>query len=460
MSGTDTAVPPVVELRGRGTAPALIDLIRRLGVLRHPIAVVRVLRRYHGTLPAAIELGALRDPSRIALVRGDDTITYAQLRTAVRATAASLADRFSDGSRVGVRMDATASSVVLLAACVAAGLDVVPCGFRLGERDRTEVLGLVGAVELLEPTDDVRWSGTEVAPATRPGRLLMLSSGSTGLPRITERRGLGLRALVPMADLDRRISWPSGAVLVLPPLDHGHGLSAVVAGLLRGAMVLLGSELPSEHLAHLVAEHRPAAVTGVPLQLIRAAREGVFDDAAPIRIVAGSSLLNDDIADELRGRTGADIIDCLGTTETGTFAVRNPPALFRPLAGVRIRVDHAGRVLICSTLMTDAVVTGDSGRVAADGLALTGRSDELVDIAGELVSPERVSRAIRALPQVHSCSVDVVTDELRGTIVVARVQVHDLAATTPDRLREALLPVLGRRAIPRRLDVVAVTQAG
>lgn len=446
-------------LRGGGAAAALMDLIRRIGVLRHPIGVTRILRRHRGTLPAAIELGALHGPARIALVRGEEVLSYGCLRATVRATASSLADRLAGGSRVGVRTDATAGSVVLLAACIAAGVDVIPCGSRVGERDLVAVMRREGVSDVLEPRRDVRWSsGTSNAPTRRPGRLLMLSSGSTASPRVTARRGLGVRALVPMADLDRRIAWPSGAILVLPPLDHGHGLSAVVAGLLRGETVLLGSELPFERLAAMVEAQRPSAVTGVPLQLIRAARDGVFTAAPPATIVSGSSRLDDAIAEELHRTTGGRVIDCLGTTETGTFAVRFPPALFQPVAGVRIGVDMAGRVSVGSPLAADAVATGDSGRISIVGLALDGRADELVDSAGELVSPARVGRAIRALPQVHSCSVEIVADELRGEVLVARVKVHDagvpkIDATTADHLREALLPVLGQSAMPRRIDV-------
>src|SRR4051794_3747234 len=111
-----------VTLRGRGAFVAIADLIRRLGVLRHPINVTRILYRYGGTLPAAIELGALRDPARVALVYGDETVSFELLRSAVHATATSLAESFPAGAKLGIRTDATPATVVLFAAAVAAGL--------------------------------------------------------------------------------------------------------------------------------------------------------------------------------------------------------------------------------------------------------------------------------------------------------------------------------------------------
>lgn len=431
---------------------AIVDLVRRIGVLRHPIAVTRILGRLGGSVPAAIELGALREPSHVAVARGTEELSYAELRTAMRATASSLAVRCDVGQRVGVETDGTAASLVLIAAALAAGLDVVPMGPRVGAADREIIRQREGLVTVLVSAD-ARWIG-DPAPARRAGRLLMLSSGSTGPARTTARRGFGLRALIPMADLDRRIRWPRGAVLVLAPLDHGHGLSAVVAGLLRGETVLLASQLPDASLADLVRRHRPAAVTGVPLQLTRAVRAGVFAHALPQRIVSGSSRLDDAVADELRSRTGATVIDCLGTTETGTFAVRHPPELFRPLVGVQLDVDGGSCVRVRSALADEVVYTGDLGHLSIEGLVLDGRADGLVDSAGELMSPERIAAALDALPQVDTYEVSVAADELRGAVVTVRVQVN--RTTTPDQLREALLPRLGSSGTPRRIDVVGV----
>lgn len=432
---------------------ALVDLVRRVGVLRHPLAVTRILRRHGGSLPAAIELGALRAPSHPAVAREREAFTYAQLRTALRATTAALEGRFHAGERVGVATDATAASLVLMAAAIAAGLDTIPLGSRLGAEDRELIVRREKLVAVLTP-GEARWTSDEGrAPRARvSGKLLMLSSGSTGPAQTTERRALGLAALVPMADLDRRIRWPRGSVVVLPPLDHGHGLSAAIAGFLRGETVLLASALPAVSLEELARAHHPTVVTGVPLQLTRVVRAGVFDDAPLARIVSGSSRLDDVVAAELSARTGATVIDCLGTTETGTFAVRQPPAAFRPLAGVRFAVDGDGKLRVRSALTSAAVPTGDVGELRGQELTLHGRADGLVDSAGELISPGRVAEALNDLPEVHACEVRVTADELRGAVVTARVQVH--GSTTSDQLRASLLPVLGLSGTPRRIDVV------
>lgn len=439
-------------LRGRGGALALRDLLRRVGLLQHPVAASRMLSRYGGTQPAAVEIGALRGADRVALVRGEDRVTYGRLRAQMRATAVSLAERWPEGAAVGVEDAATAAGVVLPAAAIAAGLDVVPLGPRLGEADRLAIRRREGLVAVLTAAD-VRSEPGAVVARRAPGRLRMLSSGSTGVASATVRGGMGVRALVTLADLDRRIGWPRGPVLVLPPLDHGHGLSAVIAGLLRGERMLLASGLPAAELVALARAEEPATVTGVPLQLTRALRAGVFaGERRPRLVVSGSSRLSDEVAGRLQA-TGARVIDCLGSTEAGTFATRVPPAAFRPLAGVRIEAAADGMLSVDSAMSSGAVRTGDIGAIRRGALVLEGRADGLIDSAGELVSPDRIARELRALPQVRSCWVEVSADELRGAVITARVQVHD-AAVTHEHLRDALLPVLGRAGIPRRIEIV------
>lgn len=445
------------SLRGVSSAAAMGSLLGRIGALGHPWRAVRILRRYGGSLPAAIELGTLRDERRIALVRGTEQISYADLRQGMRATAAGLAERYETGGRVAIRTDQSAASIVLLAAALAAGLDVVPLGGRLSPHDRAVVSDQQRLTDHLYPERDVVWHGGR-RPARTAGQLMILSSGSTGTPRVTGRRSFRPRALIPLADLDRRIRWPDGPVLVLAPLDHGHGLSAAVAGFLRGETVLLGAETPSDEIVTMAAAREPSCVTGVPVQLARTIRAGAFDGGHLRLIVSGSSRLQDELAEEMRVRTGARVIDCLGTTETGTFAVRLPPAGFQPLAAVRLGVDHESRVIVDTPLADAPTATGDTGELSAGGLHLNGRVDTLVDSAGELVSPTRMRRAFESLPQVASCRIDAVDDELRGTLLIARVEVHDAHAVAASDLREALLPVLGRSGLPQRIEIVASVQ--
>ena len=165
-------------------------------------------------------------------------------------------------------------------------------------------------------------------------------------------------------------------------------------------------------------------------------------DAGLQRIVSGSAHLDDAIAARVARRTGATVIDCLGATETGTFAVREPPAVFTGLPGHRIRVAD-GLLRVRSPLADGEVATGDRAQPHGDGFVLTGRADGLVDASGELVSPARVEAIVSAMPGVRTCRVTVADDPLRGAVLSAHVR----GTVDAERLRAALRPILGH--VPR-----------
>ncbi|MBX3193734.1 MAG: AMP-binding protein [Microbacteriaceae bacterium] len=445
------------------TIAAAGSLLTRSGLLRHAGAAA-ALRR--GGIAAVTGLAALRSPGRPVLVREHDALTGLELDAAVRATATALAAEWPAGARIGVRGDGGIATLVALAAAGAAGLDAVPLGPRLGSEDLAALTaGLDGVVD---DWDAVRRddrtppgqgrrqgrAGRTAAPPPRPrpppratGRVHLLIPKQQTFHHGSPRRRLGVRGMLQLADADRRLRIPLGAVLVLAPLDHGHGLTAALAGLARGRTALLGGGLRPAEQAELALRHRPATITGVPAQLARLldAADAAFDGVR--LVVSGSSRLDPGLRARLAA-TGARVLDCYGTTETGTVAIEG-----RPLAGVRIAVEAGGGIRIASPLGGRAWrVPGDLGRVERGRLVIEGRTGALVDSGGELVSPERVAAALTAIPGVVSARVVAVPDDLKGTTLHAEVTTTD-PALDADALRRELAARLGRSGVPTRLIV-------
>ncbi len=442
------------------------------GMLRHPLATARVLRRHGATLAGAVALAAILTPERVALVRDGATITCHELAVAVQRERVRREQRDPAGTRIGVRSDDGIHTIVLAAAAIGAGLDVVMLGPRLAEADVVRIIARERLVAVLRARDlAFEMAGvagmarvadaTEVPPSTRrPGRLGLLTTGTSGIPRAHARGSVSRRVLRSLRDLDRRIGWPPGPVLVLAPVDHGHGLSAVLSALLGGRTAVLAAGRTPAALAADIAAWPPASMTGVPLRLNAMIESGLLDDAPLARIVSGSSRLDDALAARLAERSGASVIDCLGTTETGTFAVREGAGVFRAIAGMRVRIDDQGMLMVRSPFAAKPLRTGDTARRVGGGFVLGGRADGLVDSAGELLAPERVREAILAMPGVRDCVVRTDADELRGSVLIVSVEVDDPDLAAPGALRERLLPSLGRAGVPQRIDVSLVPPAG
>jgi acyl-CoA synthetase (AMP-forming)/AMP-acid ligase II len=422
----------MTELRAPlGTsALALTSLLRRSGALRHPVRAWGAARR---GLPGAIAFAAARDPLRPAVWRDDEMIAAGALDAEVRARAGEL--DLAPRSRVGVRSDGGIGFVVTLAAAMTAGADAVPLGPRLSEGD-VATLGLDG---ILDPR---RAAGSPAARATPSGRLLLLTTGTTGSPVATTRGRLGIRALAQLADADRRIALPAGPLLLLAPPDHGHGLSALTGSLVRGVPVVLASGRTPAEQAALVTRHRPTSVSGVPAQLGRLLEAGGLRGAGVI--VSGSSPLSPSLRARLEAG-GARVHDGFGATGTGTVAIDGVP-----LAGVTLRRSTGGGLEVRSPLGgTRWVATGDQVEIVAGRLHPAGRTGALIDSGGELIDPARLHRLLIAHDGVADARVDVVDDDLLGRVLHARV---DADPAIEGRLRGTIAATLGRAEHPRRLE--------
>jgi acyl-CoA synthetase (AMP-forming)/AMP-acid ligase II len=413
-------------------ALALASLLRRSGALRHPLRARDAARR---GLPGAIALAAVRGARRPALARDEQTITAGALDAEVRARAARLGLR--PGSRVGVRSDGGIGFVVTLAAVLAAGADAVPLGPRLSAAD----IAALGLDAILEP-ERGDGGGDERMPATPPGRLLLLSTGTTGSPVATARGPLGLAALAQLADADRRVALPPGPLLLLAPPDHGHGLSTLAGALVRGIPVVLASGRTPEQQAALAARHRPASVSGVPAQLARLRDAGGLAGVGVV--VSGSSPLPPSLRAALEA-DGATVHDGFGATGTGTVAIDG-----RPLAGVRLRRAPDGSLEVRSPLGGNRwIATGDRVEFLGGRVHPRGRTGALVDSGGELIDPGRLHGVLLAHPGVADARVLLVDDDLLGAVLHARVDADPALETD---LRAAIHAALSRPEHPRRIE--------
>lgn len=423
---------------GSGGA-ALVNLLVRSGAVRHPLRARDAARR---GLPGVIALAGARHPRRVALMRDGEQVSAGALNAEVSALTAELG--VSAGSRVGVRSDGGIGFVVTVAAALAAGADVVPLGPRLAPVD-LEGLRLDRVIEPGRVTgaSPPRTAGTA-------GRLMLLTTGTTGTPVETARGRLGLRALAQLADADRRIGLLPGPLLLLAPPDHGHGMSALLAALLRGIPVVLGSGRTPDEQAALVARHGVASISGVPTQLARLLDAGGI--GAAHLVVSGSSPLPRQLRERLEA-VGATVRDGFGSTGTGTVAIDG-----RPLAGVRMRRTIDGILEVSSPLGGRRfIATGDRVEFEQGRVRPMGRTGALVDSGGELLDPRRLHALLSAQPGVRAAAVTVVADDLLGTVLHARV---DADPEVEGQLRAAIAATLGRAEHPRRLEFGEVAAPG
>lgn len=332
---------------------------------------------------------------------------------------------------------------------------------------------------------------TPPAPPTA-GRLVILSSGTTGAPKGAARAPSASAALGPLTSLLEQLKPRArDPILVGPPVFHGFGLAFLGVALFIGAPVVLRRRFDPASAVADVAAHRATHLVGVPamLQRILALPEQgrVRRDLASLRAAASAGApLAPDVATAFMDAYGEILFNLYGSTETGFASVAGPADLRaapgtvgRPPRGTTMKVldgerrevaaGTTGHVFIGSGLVFDGYTgggsretsgglmnIGDLGHLDAAGrLFVDGREDDMILSGGENVFPQEVEDALTGHPDLHDVAVLGVEDADFGQRLRAYAVRAPGTGITDEELIAYLRERLARYKLPREIVFVA-----
>ncbi|UFU05253.1 class I adenylate-forming enzyme family protein [Ruania halotolerans] len=437
----------------------------------------------HGSTLAGVGLWAVHRSADHPLLFDDDgAVTGAELGTAVQRIMAAIGD--PPPRAVAILGDHRGLVAVIIAAG-ALGIDLTLLSPRAGDQARRQALAddvgvilhdgpLHAPVTATGRTVDVRAAllrpdSVVPRPRKRPAAaaLVVHSSGSTGAPHSRTERSVGWPQVPTVISLAAALGARRGEpMLVAAPLSHGHGLSALAAGLLVGAPVLLGASRHGDHGRAAIVDHRVATWVGLPTQLADL-MSGPDSPRLPLRrIVVGSAPTSTALVEQVRAIAGEVLVNYYGTTESGTVTIARPADLTadpatvgRPATGVTLEIQdvtgqilprgEVGQVMVCSPWRAAGehpwTHTGDRGRLDAAGrLTLAGRGDGTVIVGGHRVNLREVAAWLERQPGVDRVEVTAVADTRLGEVLHARVagqvDLADLHARARAELGDAAAP--------------------
>ena len=171
-------------------------------------------------------------------------------------------------------------------------------------------------------------------PATRTqGRLIILTSGTTGTPKGAPR-SLSVRSLLgPMTTFFSRVPLHARErILIAPPLFHGFGLTYLGVAMFLGATMVVRRRFDAEATLRAIDEHRVTTLIAVPVMLQRILElpDDVRDryDRSSLRVVISAAApLSAQLAREVTDAFGDVVYNLYGTTETGFGAIATPEDL-------------------------------------------------------------------------------------------------------------------------------------
>jgi acyl-CoA synthetase (AMP-forming)/AMP-acid ligase II len=479
-----------------------------------PPALLRLVReaaRGGTNLATLLGIAAARWPSRSALIDDDGAISYRELQSQTESLANELQRRgVGSGQAVGIlcRNGRGFAAAVFAAAMVGADVVLLNTDFQteaLVSAMSSHQIRIVicdnefadrahAAGEDVTVIDPARVDARERDPRPKVapgGRIVLLTSGTTGSPKGVPRKPEITSALGVGASILDRTGLRTGSRITVPvPMFHGLGFGMLVLTMALGGTALTRRRFDAEDMLVQASEHLADAMIVVPVMLARIL--DVDDDIRarnPLRslrvVISSGARLEPDLARRFMDAYGDIIYNGYGSSEVGIGSLATPADLReapetvgRPVVGCAVRIldendvpvgpDVTGRVFVGSELTFDAYTGGESKDVIGDlmdtgdmgcldrtgRLFIVGREDDMIVSGGENVYPRAVENALSELPEVADNAVFGVPDEDYGERLAAFVVPHPDAHVEEDSVRKYLKDKVSRFEQPRDIKVV------
>ncbi|MEP6954859.1 MAG: AMP-binding protein, partial [Solirubrobacteraceae bacterium] len=254
---------------------------------------------------------------------------------------------------------------------------------------------------------------SEPVPPAEKGRVVILTSGTTGTPKGAQRKQP--ETLDPAAALFSKIPLKAREnTMIAAPMFHSWGFAHFTLGMALGSTVVLRRKFDPEETLSATAMHECTTLVVVPvmLQRILELAPATIDryDTSALRVIAASgSALPGELAEKTMDRFGDVLYNLYGSTEVAWATIATPEDLRvapgtagRPPRGTIVKLfdeegnevaeGETGRIFVGNEMAFDGYTgggnkdvigalmsSGDVGHFDAGGrLFIDGRDDEMI----------------------------------------------------------------------------------
>jgi len=484
------------------------------------LKAVRALRGFGPTPAAGYTVSAVRHPDATALVDDLGTLTFAEVADRTNALANALRARgVGEGSSVAIMcrnhrgfIDTTVALSKLGAHALYLNTAFAgPQITEVAEREQPTAIvydaefenlvhdagrgraRFIGWHDADEPGDEPRLEDlirdgdtTPLAPPSRKGRVVILTSGTTGSPKGAQRRQP--ESLDPAAALFSMIPLRAREhTMLAAPMFHSWGFAHFTLGMPLSSTLVMRRKFDPEDTLSAMAQHGCTALVVVPVMLqwmLELPAETIDRyDLRALRVIAASgSALPGELALRVMDRFGDVLYNLYGSTEVAWATIATPKDLReapgtagRPPRGTVVKLldeqggevgpGQTGRIFVGNEMAMDGY-TGGGGKQVVGGLMssgdvghfdpqgrlfVAGRDDEMIVSGGENVFPREVEDLLARHTAVCEVAVVGVEDEEFGQRLRAFVVLESGRDASADELRDHVKANLARYKVPREV---------
>ncbi|MGZ5397298.1 MAG: acyl-CoA synthetase [Mycobacterium sp.] len=495
----------IIDLKDLGSGVQAAKLARVYG----PQATMAIQGgRKYSTLPAVVD------------ERG--TLTYKQVDDQSWALAHGLQQLgVSAGSVVGVLCRDHRGLVITMAACgkLGARMVLMNTGFakpqfaEVCKREKvtvvlhdSEFLGLLDALpsdlprvltwveDGVEPpagtqvlADIIATNSTEpLPPPSKAGGSVILTSGTTGLPKGAPRDTVSPLATAQIVD---RIPFPrKGTMVIVSPIFHSTGWATYTVGAALGNKVVTARRFKAEGALKLIADHKADMLVAVPTMLHRMVELppdviAKYDTSSLKVVLIAGSALSPELSNRVQDAFGDVLYNMYGSTECAIATVATPAEL-RAAPGTAGRApvtcevvlydehdqrvegaNRRGRIFIRNgapfsgytdgrnkQIVDGYMSSGDMGHFDESGLLFVdGRDDDMIVSGGENVFPQEVENLLEERDDIAEVAVVGVDDVEFGKRLRAFIVSEPGIALDAAEVKQYVKDNLARHKVPREV---------
>jgi non-ribosomal peptide synthetase component E (peptide arylation enzyme) len=494
------------------------------------------------SLYAAFRETAVEVPEKVAIICGDRAIRYSELLTRIDNLAGNLVARgIAPGEIVAVQMPNSPEHLLIHLALNSIGALYMPMHDSFREKELRHLLGKAGAVAaiiplhyrgfdypalyaelradlpalkdvfsiggatagtadfamLLEPTATPRSEVAARLPNADALALIMLSSGTTAMPKISVYTSNNVRALMDAFARSMHLSRDDVACALAPMSTGsvGYVLAPLPTLLAGGTLVILETWDDPAVAVDLIANNRCTFAVAIPTQM--AMMLPIFETRSPhlfeqFRCFGnGGAPLPHEVAHRIEELLGCRIVSVYGTSDGGVLVISSiddpvecrRSKVGRPVEGAICEVrDPDGRPVAVGTpgeicwitpnksfgYLNDSEATravfdergfhksGDIGTMDAEGyISIVGRVKDMILRGGRNISPRLIEEALIAHPAILGVTVAAMPNPTLGEQACAFVVLRQGQSLSFDDvvrfLSEQKVP---KYQLPERLEIV------
>ncbi len=461
---------------------------------------------------------AAETPDRLAIVAGDERITFGELDAAANRWANYFAARgVRHGDRIGVMLGNRPEVFACWYGAGRVGAMIVPISYRFTPAEVAYLLEDSGSVAFVyeDPavvdgavagTSDgvipVAVDDPEVAASSADTLVeeflgsipvhMYYTSGTTGRPKgITRARPVPARELPPQPFAEYWGFQRDDVHLLCGPSYHAAPGNYALMHLNEGAAVVIMDRFSADECLSLIERERVTTTHMVPANFVRIleADWAAFDRSSMRKILHAAAPCPVPVKRRIMEVFPPGTIweyfgmsEGFGTTISPDEWLAKPGSVGRPFPGLSLRIvgddgselgpGEVGTIYVSSfpthrfsyhnaeqktaeAWKDDFFTVGDLGYVDEDGyLFVSDRRVDLILSGGVNIYPAEIEQAMAEHPGVVDSAVFGLPDERMGQQVFALVEPRPGAALTEGALLEYLSDHLARYKLPRRIEFV------